>query len=109
MPRFQFVIAIFFSLILSACGGSGGGGGSSGDNSSKYSISLNAASLDFVTSYGETADSQQVTATYKGDGVIVGTLPGTNMPGWLQISNGAQTANSATFIISVSSTGLSSG
>lgn len=83
-------IVVIAMAILSACGG---GGGSSGvDN--KYSISLSPTSLSFSGVQGIPLASQTVTATFRGDGVIVGTLPGqSSLPSWLSVAQASQPSN----------------
>ncbi|WP_129775649.1 BACON domain-containing protein [Peristeroidobacter soli] len=73
-------------LLLTGCGGGGGGGGDSSSNG-RYSISLSTGTLTFSGAQYTTPPTQTVTATFKGDGVVVGTLPGQTLPPWLSVSN----------------------
>jgi len=102
--------AITSCLLFAACGGGGGGGGSgssssggssssSGGSSSSSSssssgggtantITLSVSRVDLffddVSGAGYTAE---VTATFSGAGVAVGTLPGETLPSWLIVFN----------------------
>lgn len=69
-------LALMLTLVA-ACGG--------GDSSPSYSISISPSSLAFTGTQGVTTPPQIVTATFRGEGVIVGTLPGQALPGWLSI------------------------
>ena len=80
---FLLTIASF----LAACGGGGGGGGDGGRNTS--SISLDKTTITLTTD----APSQSVVVTFRGDGVVVGTPPGTTLPSWLS-ANAPATATS---------------
>ncbi|MGH8446607.1 MAG: BACON domain-containing protein, partial [Solimonas sp.] len=86
--------------ILSACGGGGGG--------SSTSISVEP---DFLTF--EKAMDQLVTTNakviFRGDGVVVGSPPNVSFPAWLSVSAADSTADSATFIISASTYGMTPG
>lgn len=68
-------------------GGSTGGGGSGGGSSGSYSVSVSPSSLQFTTVIGPSeAMTQLVTASFVGDGLIVGYPPGVSQPSWLDVS-----------------------
>jgi hypothetical protein len=69
------------SVLICGCGGGGGGGGGTGGGPST-SITLDRTTVTLTTD----APSQNVVATFRGDGVVVGTLPGTTAPSWLAVS-----------------------
>lgn len=98
MKRFLMKAVMgLFSLSLIACGGGGGGGGSS-SGGSQYSITLDKSSVQLSSTYGDISGSRvNVTATFKGDGVIVGYPPGVQPPNWLFVDAGVSTATTAQF------------
>jgi len=83
-------------LVLAGCGGGGGGGGGNnppnpgnpGGPGPTYTISLDRSRVDLLmeenTPFGL---SQDVTVTFNGAGVVVGTLPGTTQPGWVGVGS----------------------
>ena len=83
--------SLILACLLSACGGGGSGGGGTSSGGGGNSISLDRDALVFVqdvpTSSGvsptATAD---VTVTFRGAGVVVGTLPGQSYPEWLTVT-----------------------
>jgi hypothetical protein len=88
------VVALGLNLV--ACGGGGGGGGGG-----TTSISLDRRTLSFSAE----ADAPEpapavVTATFVGDGVIVGYPPGVTVPDWLNVTVESN-ANPASFRIGV--------
>lgn len=83
------VHALFITLMLSLLSACGGGGGSGSD----YSISLSATSLSFTGAQGTGLAPQTVTVTFRGDGVVVSTLPGQLLPAWLLITQSSQPVN----------------
>lgn len=98
-------IAIICALILTACGGGGG------NSNPKYSISLDVSTLNFSSQVSAVQVApQNISVSYKGDGVIVGTPIGTSLPNWLHVAEGVVLgANKANFQISVSVSGLAPG
>lgn len=95
----RYLIALLIPLLLVSCGG-GGGGGEAG-----YSISLDKSALSFNVVFGRvSAPSQTVTATYKGDGVIVGFPPDIEAPPWLRIISTSTNTGSVTFKLSITET-----
>ena len=84
-----FVVAALCAL-ASGCGGGGGGsnvGGGAGGSSAQYSVSVSPAKVQFSTIVGPTAAmTQQVTATFVGDGLVVGYPPGVATPTWLSVN-----------------------
>ena len=110
--------SLLLSLILAACGG--GGGGSSNtppggndppddppNNPPTYTIDVTPASLQFAANArGALPPAQDVTVTFNGEGLVVGTLPGQNLPAWLDLSVvGAPTSSPAQVRFSVTTTG----
>lgn len=85
---------VVLMLLLTACGG--GGGGSKGP---EYSISISPGSITFDGAQFAAIPLQTVTVNYKGDGVIVGTLPGQFQPSWLTVHSAGTSAGSASFMI----------
>jgi hypothetical protein len=71
-------------FLLSACGGGGGGDGGGGGGGDDTSISLSTSSLSFEA-YASSGGSppQQITVSFSGAGVVIGTLPGQTLPIWL--------------------------
>ena len=83
------IAPVLLSLLLVACGGggdSGGGGGGGGGGGSNYSISVAPTSVSINGLAGASPVSQAVTVTFRGDGVVIGTLPGQTLPPWLSVS-----------------------
>jgi len=70
---------VLLVLLVSACGGGGAGG-------SGYSITLSVSSLSFDVQQDDPFSPQNVSVTFVGDGVVVGTLPGQTAPPWLSVS-----------------------
>jgi hypothetical protein len=88
------LVVVFACLsVLASCGGGGGGDGSS---RSDTSLSLDKTSLSFS---GD-APAQTVVATFRGDGVVVGTLPGQTLPLWLSVTAPGASASPATITVS---------
>lgn len=83
MQYFLRVVCVISTLVIAACGGGGGGGGDSGNG---YSISVNPGSVAISTYEDTAAPTKRVTATFVGDGVIVGVPPGSSQPDWLTIT-----------------------
>jgi len=100
------VFAFFIAAAVSACGGGGGGGGSS-----DTSISLSQTSLAFNAEQNAAAPAAQtITATFQGDGVVVGTLPGQQAVAWLAIAEDSRPAsNQVVFRVSVAPGALAPG
>lgn len=131
MPRHAFIIAAFFSLILSACGGSGGSGiidnggnsnstGVSSGSSSSTSVSggtggstsltVAPASLSFSAIEGSpSVDTKTLTANFQGDGLIVGYPIGTPSVAWLIVNNDTFTQSPASIQFGASAQGLTKG
>lgn len=90
MSRYLRFFGLFFVLLMQGCGG-GGGGGSSKDNTATnngYSITVSDSSYTFNEKWGsDTTQSKVITATYKGDGLVVGYPPGVTVPTWLTIQS----------------------
>src|SRR5690606_33304672 len=93
------------------CGGGGGGGDNGGGQTGKYSISLSKSSVELSAAYEQWEYvTQDIDVTYKGDGVIVGTLPGAILPPWLSISDGVPAGSGkARFSLSANAYGLALG
>jgi hypothetical protein len=86
--RVGFALAAAFGCaLLSACGGGGGGGDGGGPPAPVNSISLDKSRLDlfYEQPFGN-GNTQEVTVTYRGAGVAVGTLPGQSLPSWIFVS-----------------------
>ncbi|MCE9657312.1 MAG: hypothetical protein K8R60_02055 [Burkholderiales bacterium] len=98
-------LAVMLPLLLSSCGGGGGGGGSGN------SISLNASSVSLVagTTTGGDVTTQIVQVTFKGAGVVIGTLPGQTVPPWLSVTAGALDGNVVPISITADATGFGPG
>ncbi|WP_116808132.1 hypothetical protein [Steroidobacter cummioxidans] len=109
------VLAALCLSLLSACGGGGGGGGSGGtggggtSTSGGYSISLSTQALTFSGTQYSSIPAQTVTATFKGDGVLVGTRPGEVLPQWLRVSNTGVTGDRAVFSVEIVPGSLAAG
>ena len=88
--RLRAISVVLFAAILSACGGGGdsaGTGNNGGGGSNRYSISLGAQTLNFDVSQSSTAPAQNVSVTFSGAGVVVGTRPGESLPNWLGVDS----------------------
>ena len=97
------ISCILTAIVLSACGGGGGSsGGDVGNSNGSYSINLDKQSLEFSAPLGANIPAQQITASFKGDGVLAGVPPGATLPSWLSIDENASSSTSASFTISVS-------
>jgi hypothetical protein len=83
-------------VFLSACGGGGGTDNTPAPPAPVASLTLdkNAVNLTSANSI------EPVVASYQGDGLVVGTLPGMILPSWLLISGPTTGANPATVNIS---------
>ena len=107
------LLSVMLVVLLTACGGGGGGGNSGGvgGQSGKYSITLNTSSVTLSAVEGqEVYVTQDIDVTYKGDGVIVGTLPGSLLPLWLNVSDGMPTGTGkARFSLTADASGLAVG
>jgi hypothetical protein len=107
---------LLLCLCLTACGGGGGGngagsngGGSGGTGSAAYSITLSSSALTFSGTQYHPIATSTVTANFKGDGVIVGTLPGNDLPTWLRVVTGTSAGQQASFEIAPYIDGLAAG
>lgn len=114
MKRFLMnAVMGLFALSMVACGGGGGssgGGGGSSSGGSQYSITLDKSSVQLSAVYGDISGSSvNVTATFKGDGVLVGYPPGVEPPGWLIVDTGIATATTAQFQLSAHPFGIPAG
>ena len=90
-------------LVLSACGGGG-------SDYSKTAISLSVQSLEFSVGTGGAPQSQRVTVTYTGDGVLPGFAPKVPIPDWLTIINeDHEDENTVIYEIQVDPSGMSPG
>ena len=88
-----FRAAVLLALAcLAGCGGGGGGGGGASDGP-QYSISVSPASVSLSGVVEGPAQTQDVTVTFRGDGVVVGTLPGQTAPPWLTVNGQSQAAS----------------
>jgi len=94
MKAMSAVGALLSCLFLAACGGGGGGSGSSSSSSSSSgggsgnTITLDRTRVDLVADDPLGANtSVDVTVTFSGAGVAVGTLPGETLPAWLTVFN----------------------
>lgn len=95
-------VLVGIGLVLVACGGGGGGGGSS----NATSISVSPTSLSFKAATGDTRKSANVTAIFKGDGVVAGFPPGVEVPSWLDLVATGSSSNHATFTVNVRPVGF---
>jgi len=100
------------SLFLAACGGGGSkstppGGNNPPNNPPTYTIAVAPGSVQFAANArGTLPAAQDVTATFNGEGLVVGTLPGTNLPSWLNLTVvGSPTSSPAQVRFSVTTTG----
>ncbi len=100
----------YAAAMLSACGGGGGGDRVPVvDDSTSISISANALSFTAVQGAASPA-AQTVTVSYVGDGVLVGSLPGQQIPPWLSVTARNQvTTQQSVFNVSVSTFGMAVG
>lgn len=84
--KLRHVFIVLSVLILSACGGGGGGGG----GSSGTDLKLNTSAITFnIIQNDPVTVSQNFSITWsRADvaGVVIGTLPGTTLPSWLNVS-----------------------
>jgi hypothetical protein len=106
-----FTLATMCAL-LAACGGGGGDGGGNnnppgGNNPPNYTVEVSPESVQFsALARGTLPAAQDVTATFNGEGLVVGTLPGTTLPSWLNVSVvGSTTSSPAQVRFSVTTTG----
>lgn len=100
------------SLFLAACGGGGSkstppGGNNPPNNPPTYTIAVAPGSVQFAANArGTLPAAQDVTATFNGEGLVVGTLPGTTLPSWLNLTVvGSPTSSPAQVRFSVTTTG----
>lgn len=103
--RFFYLFAMIMMLV--ACGGSGGGT----PGSDSVSISLNANSLSFTaTRNGDLPGSQQIVATFQGEGVLAGVPGNQTLPGWLNVDYATPpTSTTTTFNVLITTTNLTAG
>ncbi len=99
---------VLFAFVLAACGGGGGGGssGGGGGGGTSYSISVSPTTVALNALTNGPAVTQNVTVSFVGEGVIVGTLPGIAVPGWLSVGTVSQTTNSAVFSLNATTSGI---
>lgn len=103
---------------LAACGGGGGGGGNNnppggsnppggGSNPPTYTVSVTPGSVQFsALARGTLPAAKDVTATFNGEGLVVGTPTGASLPSWLTVSVvGSPTSTPAQVRFSVNTTG----
>ena len=96
-----FRAAVLLALAcLAGCGGGGGGGAS---DEPQYSISVSPGSVSLSGVVEGPAQTQDVTVTFRGDGVVVGTLPGQTAPPWLTVNGQSQAASPYKVTISADS------
>ncbi|HEV8330681.1 MAG TPA: BACON domain-containing protein [Steroidobacteraceae bacterium] len=108
------------SVFLAACGGGGGSGGGNnnppggggnppggGNNPPAYTVSVAPGSVQFsALARGTLPAAQDVTATFTGEDLVVGTPPGTSLPSWLNLSIvGSPTSSPAQVRFTVTTTG----
>lgn len=109
------------SIFLAACGGGGGGGGGNnnppngggnppggGNNPPPvYTVSVAPGSVQFsALARGTLPAAQDVTATFTGEDLVVGTPPGSTLPSWLTLNVvGSPTASPAQVRFTVTTTG----
>jgi hypothetical protein len=100
------------SAFLAACGGGGSkstppGGNNPPNNPPTYTISVAPGSVQFAArARGALPAPQDVTATFNGEGLVIGTLPGTSLPSWLDLTLvGSPTSSPAQVRFSVTTTG----
>lgn len=99
-------LAMALVLNLTACGG---GGGSSG-GSSTQAISVDHATVSLNPAANSTIISQDVSVSFKGDGVLADLAPGFSDPGWISIDQSTDVANgNVHFLITADTTGLAPG
>ena len=103
--------AVLISASMACSGGSSGttgGGGSFGGGA--YSLGVNPTALSFAAERGGPGQSSQtITATFNGDGLVVGYPPGVSQPSWLSVTVTSSTPTSATLSVAVNSTSMSAG
>ncbi len=102
---FRAVAALITLTCLSGCGGGGGGGG--GDDGPNYSISVSPTSVSLSGITSGPTQTQNVTVTFRGDGVVVGTRPGEALPNWLT-ANAPGVAGSPV-VVTISATPVNTG
>jgi len=106
MKLSSVLFQLFLCLFLFSCGGGGSGpsGNNGTDNSSgRYSIDLDANELQLLISpYGDSITSQEVKASFTGDGVLVGYPPGEQEPSWLIVDTKSMNSQEATFELKIS-------
>ena len=95
----RIAILLTAAVLATACGG--GGGGANGGPS--YSISVSPSSVALNGVRGATPADQAVVVTFRGDGVVIGTLPGQTIPAWLSVSAPSQSTSPVTVHISAAS------
>jgi hypothetical protein len=62
-------------------------------------------SISFTAIYGATLPaSRTITASYTGDGLVVGTPPGTTLPSWLSVAQSGASGKTVTLSVSVGTT-----
>lgn len=94
-----FRAAVLFVLVcMSGCGGGGGG-----DDGPQYSISVSPSTVSLSGVTEGAAQTQSMTVTFRGDGVVVGTLPGQFSPPWLTVSGPTTGASPIVITLSASS------
>ncbi len=96
----RVAISVCTSILLAACGGGGGG---------STSITAQPASLSFTASPQSGPITKSITATYKGDGAIVGYPPEVPFPSWLFLAETGYTADSIGVAVTASAQGLAPG
>lgn len=75
-------------ISMAGCGGGGGGGGNGGGGSSSggYNVQLSTNSISFDYGLNTSVPAAQVmTASFNGDGLVIGIPPGVPYPAWLNV------------------------
>ncbi|HEY7642647.1 MAG TPA: hypothetical protein VH814_23130 [Steroidobacteraceae bacterium] len=112
----RIVTVATLCALLAACGGGGGsntppGGGNNppggGNNPPTYTVDVSPGSVQFsALARGTLPAAKDVTATFNGEGLVVGTPSGASLPSWLGVTVvGSPTASPAQVRFSVTTTG----
>lgn len=99
MKLTEWLLVAALSVLASGCGGGGGGsqatpaggsgtpGGGSGASDGTYSVSVAPASVQLSAIVGPNDTmTQEVTAAFVGDGLVIGYPPGVQTPSWISVS-----------------------
>ncbi|MFV2058552.1 MAG: hypothetical protein ACC707_18975, partial [Thiohalomonadales bacterium] len=104
--KFRLIAILLFVVVLSACNSAGDAG-----NGTKYTVNVTPSAISFqAKAGGGIPASQTASINFNGAGLLVGYLPDTIAPSWLNISAPSRiTASPVAVTFAITDTNLSAG